>query len=704
MSELSNSVQKNPSVGSKDDSSPAAKRIKTDCSDADQSSVGIPAEATSTVTSQKPTKKEACNGELPDTDPDGWIAGGPVPYLDLCKTFDDIEATTKRLKITELITNFFCTVLTKSPKSLLYCVYLCLNKIGPEYDGKELGIGESILMKAVANATGRSVANIKTDCASVGDLGSVAEASKKKQMTFGSSKKKVLSVDAVFATLKEISEFSGASSQTKKIERINALLVKCRGSESKYLIRSLEGKLRIGLAEKTVLIAISHACVLCDPEAKSWPKDKLEKEMDKASAIIKQVYCELPNYDMIIPAIAEHGISKLHNVCKLTPGIPLKPMLAHPTKSLTEVLDRFENSQFTCEFKYDGERAQIHRIQDGSIRIYSRNSENLSAKYPDIVGMLETAGVLAPGVESFVLDCEAVAWDIKKNCILPFQVLSTRKRKDVAVEDIQVAVCVFAFDLLFLNGKPLITENLRARKEQLANCFIEKQGKFMFAKSIEASSVDEIQAFLDESVAGNCEGLMVKSMDAGSTYEPSVRSRNWLKVKKDYLSGIGDTLDLLVIGGYFGKGKRTGWYGGFLLACYDEDSESYQTICKIATGFSEENLKQSHEFFSSHKLDTPPAYYLWTDVPSVRPDVWFAPVQVWEVKAADLSISPVYHAAKGICDPARGISLRFPRFVRVRDDKSPEQATNAEQVAAMYKAQNLNKASGAMGDVLEDDY
>ncbi|KAI8611037.1 ATP-dependent DNA ligase, partial [Chytriomyces sp. MP71] len=604
-----------------------------------------------------------------------------------------------RIKIAEFLTKFFRTVLLLSPKSLIYCVYLCLNKICPEYEGKELGIGESILMKAVANATGRSIANIKSDCAEVGDLGTVAEASKKKQMTFGIAK--ALSVEKVFATLKEISAIVGSSSQAKKIEKINSLLVNCKGSETKYLIRSLEGKLRIGLAEKTVLIAIAHASILSDPECKKWSKDKIEKQLESGVATIKQVYCELPNYDIIIPAIAEHGIESLHDHCKLTPGIPLKPMLAHPTKSLTEVLDRFENINFTCEFKYDGERAQIHRLEDGTVNIYSRNSENLSAKYPDIMALMPE--VIAEGVTSFVLDCEAVAWDIKKKCILPFQVLSTRKRKDVAIEDIQVSVCLYAFDILYLNGKPLITETLRTRRERLKESFVEREGKFAFAKSLEANSVDAIQTFLDESVAGNCEGLMVKTMDEGSSYEPSVRSRNWLKVKKDYINGIGDSLDLVVIGGYYGRGKRTGGYGGYLLACHDDDTEEYQSICKIATGFSDADLKQHTEFLDQHKLDVPPSYYKYSDVPNIRPDVWFKPVQVWEVKAADLSISPVHMAGRGLVDPSKGISLRFPRFIRVRDDKSPEQATNAEQVASLYRAQNLNSAS-AGNNQFEDDF
>lgn len=180
-------------------------------------------------------------------------------------------------------------------------------------------------------------------------------------------------------------------------------------------------------------------------------------------------YSELPSYEVVIPAMLEHGITNLRENCKLQPGVPLKPMLAKPTKSITEVLDRFEGKDFTCEYKYDGERAQIHfvahdspqhyattvpsagRTEKGISNIFSRNSEDLSKKYPDILEKLPTW--VKDGNKSFVLDCETVAWDVTEKKVLPFQQLMTRKRKDVKTEDVKVKVCVFAFDLLFLNGE-----------------------------------------------------------------------------------------------------------------------------------------------------------------------------------------------------------------------------------------------------------
>ncbi|XP_019451932.1 PREDICTED: DNA ligase 1-like [Lupinus angustifolius] len=365
---------------------------------------------------------------------------------------------------------------------------------------------------------------------------------------------------------------------------------------------------------------------------------------------------------------------------------------------------------------------QIHYLENGSVEVYSRNAERNTGKFPDVVAAVSR--LKKSNVSSFILDCELVAYDRAKKKILPFQVLSTRARKNVAMNDIKVDVCIFSFDLLYLNGKALLQENLKIRRESKStevrsyirrkvwNCmsrdlgrgllalvrtycfgyalgwskfnsgawhlyasFEEEPGFFQFATAIISNDVEEVQKFLDQAVDASCEGLIIKTLNEDATYEPSKRSLNWLKLKKDYMENIGDSLDLVPIAAFHGRGKRTG------------------------TGFSEEMLEERSASLRSKVIPKPKAYYTYAE--TINPDVWFETSEVWEVKAADLTISPVYRAAVGIVDPNKGISLRFPRLLRVRPDKTPEEASSSEQVADMYNAQKHNNSNNQDGD--EDD-
>uniref|UniRef100_A0A8C9YHY8 DNA ligase n=1 Tax=Sander lucioperca TaxID=283035 RepID=A0A8C9YHY8_SANLU len=645
---------------------PRKAAVKTEKAEESEGEKKTSAERKPSAEDSKDTKSESTSGQT-DYDPSRpkyhpvdhacWKQGQKVPYLAVARTFEKIEEDSGSLCVVSVHAYVFCVIMCVCvcvvfSDDLLCCVYLCLNQLGPAYLGMELGVGETVLMKAVAQATGRQLDKIKAEAQEKGDLGLVAESSRSNQrMMFQPAS---LTAGGVFRKLKEIASMSGNSVTVGLVVLIN---------------RSLAGKLRIGLAEQSVLSALSQAVCLTPPgqgfppavidAGKGMSTESRRAWIEEKSLILKQTYCEMPNYDVIVPVLLKEGIDELPNHCKLTPGVPLRPMLAHPTKGVGEVMKRFDEAAFTCEYKYDGERAQIHILESGEVRVFSRNQEDNTSKYPDILSRIPK--VKKDSVVSCVLDSEAVAWDREKKQIQPFQVLTTRKRKDVDASEIKVQVCVYAFDLLYLNGESLVRQPLSRRRALLKESFSEVEGEFVFARSIDSDNTDAIAEFLEQSVRDSCEGLMVKTLEKDATYEIAKRSHNWLKLKKDYLDGVGDTVDLCVIGAYLGKGKRTGTYGGFLLACYDEDNEEFQSVCK-------------HSITPLNLICNENGHYLFS------PDVWLDAVQVWEVKCADLSLSPVYKAAMGMVDPEKGISLRFPRFLRIRDDKKPEDATTGAQV------------------------
>merc|ERR1740117_1605717 len=244
-------------------------------------------------------------------------------------------------------------------------------------------------------------------------------------------------------------------------------------------------------------------------------------------------------------------------------------------------------------------------------------------------------------------------------------------------------------------------DTLEDRRLKLWKTLKEVEGKTKFATyfNFDELKEEEIQTFLDESIAGSCEGLMLKTLTDNASYEPSKRSLNWLKLKKDYIDGMGDSIDVVPIGAYYGKGKRHGSYGAFLLAIWNPEEEEFQTVCKAGTGFSDEDLKTHYEFFKGKTMPKPESTYHVSD--KLVPDVWLEPCQVWEIKAADLSISPVHSSGFGVKAEGKGIGLRFPRFLRIRDDKQPEDATSADQIVDMYESQAVVGKDGG-GD--DDDF
>ncbi|ESQ47178.1 hypothetical protein EUTSA_v10028321mg [Eutrema salsugineum] len=628
-----------------------------------------------------------------------WEKGERVPFMFLCLVFDliSIENNRKsgRIVITDVLCNMLRTVIATTPENLIATVYLAANEIAPVHEGVELGIVKSSITKAISEAFNRSDAQVeqllKTELA---DLWLLVTESRSSQATVFNFKPKPLTIVKVFDTFRQIAKESGKDSQRNKKNRITGLLVETTDCETLYLTRLLEGNLRLGFSGKIVLAALGQAAVYNEEHSK--PPPNIKSPLEEAAKIVKRVYSVLPVYDMIVHALLTGGVWNLTKTCNLTLGVPIRPMLVKVIKSIDQILNNFEGTVFTCEYKYDGERVQIHYMEDGIFEIYSRNGERSTGKYPDVARAFKRSKKAS--VKSFILDCEVVAFDREEKKILPFQILSTRARKNVKVSDIKVGVCIFAFDMLYLNCQQLIQENLDIRREKLYNSFEEDLGYFQFVTALTSSDTDDIEEFFEASVD----------------------------------IGIGDSVDLVPIGAFHGKGKRAGLFGSFLLACYDKKKEEFQSICKIGTGFSEAELKELYSLLSSHMIAKPQVGYfvlrsslgpfqchicILTEFllfamcqtiqhdyrvgDSDKPHVWFEPTEVWEVKGADLTISPKYGAAIGIVVPDKGISLRFPRLIRVRKDKKPKEATSSKQIAEMFQAQKNNHPSNQ--DESDDD-
>lgn len=635
------------------------------------------------------------------------VKSEPVPFSAVVDVLVDISATGSRLECVRHLTFLFLAVMERCPEDLVPVMYLVVNKQAPQHEGVELGIGDAVLVKVIAECCGMTEARVKEEYRQTGDLAEIAQNHKQRQSTL--MQPKPLSARHVFNTYREIAMMSGKDVMRRRSDLIRRLLRDAQGPETNLLVRGLQQKMRIGLAEPSALAAMGYAFALHflgNKQMHRMSEGQLQSILNTGASSLARIFYEVPSVDVVLRAVLDHGfmvlvpgstVAQQHaRDLSIRPGLPVKPQLAHPTSGITVILDRLQGKKFTSEYKYDGERAQIHYEKGKGFQIFSRNSETHTGKYPDVIAMLPKV-FDADHVHSFIIDSEVVAVNPETGALQAFQVLQHRGRKNIAEKDVRIPVCVFAFDVLYFNGEPQLAKTLQERRQVLWAAFHPLPAAFAFATFLDSDNVEDMQKFLDKAIADGCEGLMVKTLEEEATYTPAKRSHFWLKLKKDYMDGVTDTLDLVPIAAFYGKGKRTGVFGGFLLACYDPESDEYQSICKIGTGFQDEELERLTQALKPFIVHEKPRYYRSE---SDGPDVWLTESQVWEVKAADLSVSPVHYAAIGLVDPLKGVALRFPRYVRQRDDKKPADATTAQQVAEMYKAQSLalQRDDGEDGD------
>ena len=614
--------------------------------------------------------------------------------------------------VKELLSNLFVNIIDNYSEDVPKIYYFLSSKVGPEYISPEFGIGEGILEKIVGKVIGISDKQIKERLIETGDLGTVASEGKKNVKTMDAfsgfikvGPQKKLTIAQIMNVYKNVAIKKGKSSQDEKIKLLSDLMFKADKDEIKFLVRSLQKSLKIGASFKTILGAFSRAIT------KILKNKSDEKEIYRILLASKN---QLSDEDIFFGHIIEliqknstSNFSELIDLCHIRCGIPVNPQLARPTTGIKVIFERFADTPFTCEYKYDGFRGQIH-YNNKKTQIFSRNLEDMTETYPDIVEFInnfikESAEKNNKQLNSFILDCEMVAYDKKNNKILPFQQLTTRSRKNVDLASITIHVCMFCFDILLLNDEILINKTLRERRKYLYDTFTESQ-YIQFAKHLDSGDEQEMETFMNESISSGCEGLIIKAIDKNSEYMPGQRNFNWLKLKKDYLdTSLGDSIDLVILGASYGKGKRKGLYGSFLLACYNDDNETYETVTMTGGGLKDTELEELYNKLKEIILPQTPSNY---KLGKAEPEVVFEAKIVIEVKTADLSMSPIYTAGYDLTPDHRGVSLRFPRFQRIRDDKKPFEACTSEEIVKLYNSQasiNKNNKSFVTND-LDDIY
>lgn len=691
--------------------------------------------------------------------------GDSASYGILTRAFVLINSTTSRIKIVDTLTNLLRTLIVADPDSLISAVWLTTNSISPPYIDLELGLGGSAISKALQKVCGLKPGGLKTLYDKHGDAGDVAFEAKKKQ-SFTLRRPKPLSITGVYGSLVKIANSKGQGSQEFKQRIVERLLQDTQSAEqSRYLVRTLCQHLRIGAVKTTMLIALSRAFSLSRPPGKEFlihkketlaalKKDALVEIYSRAEEIVKASFARRPNYDDLVACLLDIGVGEELLVrCGLGLHIPLRPMLGSITRDLGEMLTKLQGRDFACEFKYDGQRAQVHCDAHGKVSIFSRHLEVMTEKYPDLVALVPQ--IRSEGVNSFILEGEVVAVDTETGDLKPFQILTNRAKKDVDIGAVKIDVCLFSFDLMFLNGEPLLDRPFRERRNLLKSLFIEIPNRFTWVNSLDANSADSeaVLEFFKAATDIKCEGIMVKVLDNMgnsaliteldehngtqngapvlpltpskrrktaaekieekekgtrrkallSTYEPDKRLDSWLKVKKDYNTSA-DTLDLIPIAGWHGQGRKSKWWSPILLAVRNPDTGSLEAVTKCISGFTDKFYIANKEKYSEggQNVISKPAYV----ESSSHPDVWFEPQEVWEMAFADITLSPVYTAAIGLVSDERGLSMRFPRFLKVREDKSIEEASTAEFLANLYRKQESRKpADGILneGMAIEED-
>ncbi|MCX8194063.1 MAG: ATP-dependent DNA ligase [Candidatus Pacearchaeota archaeon] len=579
-------------------------------------------------------------------------------FSKLVEVFEKLEATTKRLEMFEILSDFF----KKAPKEDIdKIVYLCEEQLLPPFRSLEIGMAEKMVEKAIAKASGKSIEEVAKQYKKLGDLGLVAEkVLTKKQATLFTIK--APSIAKVYETLFKIAKTTGEGSVERKINELAGLLTQISTKESKYIVRFVLGSLRLGIGDPTIMDSLSKAI--------SGDRMKLRAEIERA-------YNLCSDLGMVAKVLFEKGEKGLKEF-KVQVGLPIRMALAERLPSAEDIIKKI--GKCAVETKYDGLRLQVHK-QGEKIEIFSRNLERMTHMFPDIISGIKKQ----IKAKNAIIEGEAVAFNEATGEFFPFQVTITRKRKyEIEKRAKEAPLVLFAFDLLYVNGKDLTQkpylERTKALEKIIAKGFTIRQ-----AEKIITDNPKILEKFFEENVERGTEGIIAKRLDA--PYQAGARNFNWIKLKRSYKGELQDTIDVVIVGYFKGRGLRAEFGIGALLgAVYDEKEDSFKTICKIGSGLSEEKWVEIRKLLDKIKLEHKPARV----DSEIVPDVWTQPKYVFTVMADEITLSPLHTAGK--TKEKTGFALRFPRIQGWIRDKKPEDATTVKEIEKLFKMQKRVEA------------
>ena len=582
-----------------------------------------------------------------------------MKFSKLAQYYEKLEATSKRLELVDILSKLFKD---SNAKEIGKICYLIQGRVAPFFEPIEIGMAESMVAQAVARAYGptsprlRGVKNPKDEVLKLyrrkGNMGLAAKELAAKHHHSGDP-----TVEKVFEELLKIAKFTGKGTVEQKVSTLAEILKSLDPVSVKHVVNIPLGTLRLGIGDPTVLDALSIA-----------------KNGDRTlRPILEDAYNKTSDLGYVVETFFKHGESGLKNI-KLVVGKPVRPALAERLPSAEEAVKRL-GAEFAAEPKFDGFRVAVHKDGD-KISLFSRNLENTTHAFPDIVeGVKEEVRA-----KSVILEGEAIAYNPQTEEFLPFQETTKRRRK-YKIEEMakELPLVLFAFDLLYLNGKNVADKPYRERRKLLSE-IIHKEGRVVrLAEERVLHKADEIKKFFDEAVSEGLEGLMLKKLD--SPYVAGGRGFHWIKFKRSQAGELTDTVDCVLLGVYAGKGKRTEFgVGGLLVGVYDKKKDEFVTISRIGTGLTDEEFRKVNGMARKLRVSHKPARVN----AKIEPTFWVRPAEVLEIYADEITKSPVHTAGEknGV-----GYALRFPRLVKFREDRRAEDATTVNEIEKMYHAQ-----------------